>query len=113
MEPKAQRVLVTNRSASNDADNCSLKSTGIQTDDSSTGEANLHLNEHDNHGVSDVLIVPKLVTNDDKSESRSEELQNGANGTVHLTVMQQAVVLAHCILIEKSSRHDELQSKFL
>lgn len=107
-EPKAQMVLVTNSSQSNNVDNCSLMNTGVQTYDSSPGEANLTLQQNDTREVSDVLVVPKLLTTD-KSGSRSERMEIGANGTVHLTAIQQAVVLAYCLLLEKSSRHDEMQ----
>lgn len=103
-------VLLTNTSPSNNVDNCSM-SSGAQTCDSNTGEANLHVHQHDIGEVFDILKVPKLLTNDDKSGNRSEGMQNDANVTVHLTAMQQAVVLAYCLLIEKSSRHDEMQSK--
>ncbi|KAI9079748.1 hypothetical protein K1719_038369 [Acacia pycnantha] len=108
VEPKAQMVLVTNSSESNNIDNCSSVNNGIQTHDSSPGEANLSLQQNDTHEVSDVLVVPKLLTND-KSGSGLEKIENGANGTVHLTEIKQAVVLAYCLLLEKSSRHDEMQ----
>ncbi|KAK4256860.1 hypothetical protein QN277_006527 [Acacia crassicarpa] len=108
VEPKPQMVLVTNSSQSNNIDNCSSMNNGIQTHDSSPGGANLSLQQNDTHEVSDVLLVPKLLTND-KSGSGLEKIENGANGTVHLTEIKQAVVLAYCLLLEKSSRHDEMQ----
>lgn len=41
-------------------------------------------------------------------------LENGndsGNGVVPLKAIQQAVILARCLLIEMSTRQDELQSK--
>ncbi|XP_061376118.1 uncharacterized protein LOC133318158 [Gastrolobium bilobum] len=109
VEPKAQMVLVTNTSSLNNVDNCPLMGTGIQTRDSSTGEDNLHLHQHDTSETSGVLLIPKLLENDDDSKTRPEGMENGSHATTSLTAMQQAVILAYCLLIEKSSRHDELQ----
>ncbi|KAK7350764.1 hypothetical protein VNO77_09697 [Canavalia gladiata] len=104
-EPKAQMVLVTNTSSSNNADNCPLIGTGIQTRDSNNGD----LHQSETSEASDVLRIPKLLENVDDSNTRSQGMENGAHVTPSLTAMQQAVILAHCLLIEKSSRHDELQ----
>ncbi|RDX70742.1 Tetratricopeptide repeat protein 27 [Mucuna pruriens] len=106
-EPKAQMVLVTNTSSSN-ADNCPLTSTGIQTCDSKNGEDNCNLHQHETSESSDILRIPKLLENND-SKTRSQGMENGAHVTPSLTATQQAVILAYCLLIEKSSRHDELQ----
>lgn len=92
-------VLVTNTSSSNNVDNCCLMGTGIQTCDSSSGDA------------SDILMIPKLLENDHDSKTKSQGMENGAHTTPSLTATQQAVILAYCLLIEKSSRHDELQRK--
>ncbi|KAE9608627.1 putative 43kDa postsynaptic protein [Lupinus albus] len=102
VEPKAQRVLVTNTSSSNN-----FMGNGIQKCDSSTPEANLHKRE--NCEASDILIIPKLLENDDNSKTRPQGSGNGVHTTTSLTATQQAVILAHCLLIEKSSRQDELQ----
>ncbi|KAG5046051.1 hypothetical protein JHK86_015457 [Glycine max] len=106
-EPKAQMVLVTNTSTSN-VDNCPLTGTGMQTCDSNNGEDNWNLNQRETSEASDILRIPKLLENDD-SKTRSQGMENGAHVTPSLTATQQAVILAYCLLIEKSSRHDELQ----
>ncbi|KAG5148551.1 hypothetical protein JHK82_015432 [Glycine max] len=106
-EPKAQMVLVTNTSTSN-VDNCPLTGTGMQTCDSNNGEDNWNLNKRETSEASDILRIPKLLENDD-SKTRSQGMENGAHVTPSLTATQQAVILAYCLLIEKSSRHDELQ----
>ncbi|XP_020213040.1 tetratricopeptide repeat protein 27 [Cajanus cajan] len=103
-EPKAQMVLVTNTSSSN-VDNCPLTGAGIQTCDSKSGEDNWNLHQRE---TSDILRIPKLLENDD-SKTRSQGMENGAHVSPSLTASQQAVILAYCLLIEKSSRHDELQ----
>ncbi|KAI4336436.1 hypothetical protein L6164_014965 [Bauhinia variegata] len=109
VEPKAQMVLITNRSASNSADGCPLTSTGAQTCDPSTGEANTHSLQPKNCEASDILMIPKLLTHDDESGSRSQGMENGVDATAPLTAFQQAVILACCLLIEKSSQQDEMQ----
>lgn len=106
-EPKAQMVLVTNTSSSNSGDNHPLMGTGIQTCDDSHGGNNLH--QHQASETSDILVIPKLLENADDSKTRSQDMENGASVTPNMTATQQAVVLAYCLLIEKSSRHDELQ----
>lgn len=103
-------VLVTNTSTSN-VDNCSLTGSGMQTSDSNNGEDNWNLNQRETSEASDILRIPKLLENDD-SKTRSQGMENGAHVTPSLTATQQAVILAYCLLIEKSSRHDELQRKF-
>ncbi|CAJ1974749.1 unnamed protein product [Sphenostylis stenocarpa] len=108
-EPKAQMVLVTNTNTSN-VDNCSLKGTGIQTPDSNNGEDNWNLHQCETSEVSDILRIPKLLENDD-SKTKPEGMENGAPVSPNLTAIQQAVILAYCVLIEKSSRHDELQRR--
>ncbi|QHN98153.1 hypothetical protein HN51_045906 [Arachis hypogaea] len=97
VEPKAQMVLVTNTCSSNNADNHSLMGNGTQRRDSSSGDA------------SDILMTPKLLGNYDDTKTGSQGIENGAQTTPNLTATQQAVILAYCLLIEKSSRHDELQ----
>lgn len=108
-EPKAQMVLVTNTSSSN-ADNYPLTGNGIQTCDSNNGEDNWNLHQCETSAASDILRVPKLLENND-SETISQGMENGAHATPILTATQQAVILAYCLLIEKRSRHDELQRK--
>lgn len=103
-------VLVTNSSQSNTLHKCFSMNTGIQTSDTNPDEANLPSQLNDNPDETDILVVPKLLTND-KSGSGLEGTENTPNGTTRLTEMQQAVVMAYCLLLEKSSRHDEMQSK--
>jgi hypothetical protein len=95
--------------SSNSGDNRPLSGTGIQTHDGSNGGNNLR--QHQASEESDILVVPKLVENSDDSKTRSQDMENGASVTSNLTSIQQAVILAYCLLIEKSSRHDELQRK--
>ncbi|TKY73746.1 Tetratricopeptide repeat protein 27-like [Spatholobus suberectus] len=108
-EPKAQMILVTNtNTSSSNVDNCPLTGTGIQTCDSNNGEDNWNLHRRETSEASDILRIPKLLESDD-SKTRSQGMENGAHVTPSLTATQQAVILACCLLIEKSSRHDELQ----
>lgn len=93
MEPKAQLVLVTNTSAS-DGDNDAL----------SNREDNSGERHNETHEASDILMAPRILENDTTSGIR-------ALGGIPLKPIQQAVILAQCLLIEKSARHDEMQSK--
>lgn len=102
-------VLVTSTASSNSGDNLPLTGTGIQTCDVSTGGNSLR--QHQASETSDILVIPKLIENNDDSKTRSQDIENGAYVTSNLTAAQQAVILSYCLLIEKSSRHDELQRK--
>ncbi|KAK4573444.1 hypothetical protein RGQ29_031415 [Quercus rubra] len=105
VQPKAQSVLVTNTSSSNYISNCPLESSGIQAHKSSIGEDNLHLHQPE---TSDILMTPKLLVDNDEG-SRLQGIQNGGPATAPLRGIQQAVILARCLLIEKSTPHGEMQ----
>lgn len=85
--------------------------TGSRTRGCSTGGNNLHLHQPQASKTSDILIIPKLLENNDDSKTKSQDMENGDYVTSKLTATQQAIILAHCLLIEKSSRDDELQRK--
>ncbi|KAK7818679.1 tetratricopeptide repeat protein 27 like protein [Quercus suber] len=105
VQPKAQSVLVTNTSSSNYISNCPFESSGIQAHKSSVGEDNLYLHQPE---TSDILITPKLLVDNDEG-SRLQGIQNGGPATAPLRGIQQAVILARCLLIEKSTPHGEMQ----
>ncbi|KAG2398668.1 uncharacterized protein HKW66_Vig0088510 [Vigna angularis] len=110
-EPKAQRVLLTNTCTSNNVDeNCPLTSTGIQTCDSNKGEDDWNMNQHET-SEAPALRIPKLLENNDDSRIRSpsQSIENVGHVTPNLTAIQQAVILAFCLLVEKSSPRDDLQ----
>ncbi|KAJ9159621.1 hypothetical protein P3X46_025118 [Hevea brasiliensis] len=99
-EPKAQRVLLVNRSSSNSG-------ASVTGRDSTINEETLHLHQHES---SDILMTPKLLENGDESGITIQGNQKSSLGVVApLTAIQQAVILAECLLIEKSTRQDELQ----
>jgi len=109
-------VLVTTTGASNNVDeNCPSTGTRIQTCDSNNGKDNWNLNQHEATDDSGVLRIPKLLENDDDSRTGSlpQGMENDGHVTPNLTATQQAVILAYGLLIERSSRHDELQRKLL
>lgn len=60
--------------------------------------------------ASDVFVAPKLLGNSHESESGVQCIHAGGSAA-HLKAIQQAVILSRCLLIEKSSRQDEMQSK--
>ena len=84
-------------------------SPGIKTHDSTTAKND----RHEISQASDIHMTPVLLETNDKSEIGAQGNQNVAPlGAAPLKAVQQAVILARCLLIEISSRHDELQSKF-
>ncbi|XP_024041240.1 tetratricopeptide repeat protein 27 isoform X4 [Citrus clementina] len=96
VEPKAQMVLVANTSSSNTSDACPSISQVIHTHDSTIGDA------------TDVFVTPKLLGNSHESETGVQCVHAGGSAA-HLKAIQQAVILSKCLLIEKSSRQDEMQ----
>ncbi|VVA28890.1 PREDICTED: tetratricopeptide repeat [Prunus dulcis] len=105
VEPKAQMVLLANPTSSNSSGSCLAESPGSQTNNSSID--NLHPSE--TYEASDILMTPKLLGNDSNSGIISEGIQVGGTAAVPLSAVHQAVILAKCLLIEKGTRHDEMQ----
>lgn len=101
-------VLLANPTSSKSSGSCVSESPGYQTNNSSIG--NLHPSE--TYEASDILMTPKLLGNDSNSGIISEGIQVGGTAAVPLSAVHQAVILAKCLLIEKGTRHDEMQSKF-
>ena len=59
--------------------------------------------------TSDILMAPKLLNNDNESGTKADGIHNGGSTIPNLRPIQQAIILAKCLLIEKSSRSDEMQ----
>uniref|UniRef100_A0A5B6YRK2 Uncharacterized protein n=1 Tax=Davidia involucrata TaxID=16924 RepID=A0A5B6YRK2_DAVIN len=106
VEPKAQLVLVANTSTSNHGASCLSVSPELQKNASGIGEDNL-LQHH--HEASDVLVTPRFIEDDKNSNNSARCIQNGGTAAAPLKTIQQAVILAKCLSIEKSTRHDEMQ----
>ncbi|KAJ6926332.1 tetratricopeptide repeat protein 27 [Populus alba x Populus x berolinensis] len=106
VEPKQQRLLVVDRSSSHTGGISSTMSPGIKTHDSTTAKND----QHEISQASDIHRTPVLLETGEKSEIGAQGNQNVApHGAAPLKAVQQAVILARCLLIEISSRHDELQ----
>lgn len=106
VEPKQQRLLVVDRSSSHTGVTSSTMSLGIKTHYSTTAKND----QHETSQASDIHRTPVLLETGDKSEIGAQGNQNVApHGAAPLKAVQQAVILARCLLIEISSRHDELQ----
>lgn len=103
MEPKAQLVLVANT----DSLDSDLKN---QTHCPSMDKDNLPF-ETKASETSDILMAPKLVNNGNMSGTETDAIQSGGSTVSDLKTIQQATILAKCLLIEKSSRSDEMQSE--
>ncbi|CAN0914414.1 Tetratricopeptide repeat protein 27 homolog [Linum grandiflorum] len=106
--PTVQAVLVSNRSSVNDGGRSSSVSSGSQ---SKVLEESLDALKEENSESSDILRKPKLLGNCGKGGTKFQPDEIGGPGAASssLSPTQQAVILAHCILIEKGSRQDELQ----
>ncbi|XP_010252162.1 PREDICTED: tetratricopeptide repeat protein 27 homolog [Nelumbo nucifera] len=104
VEAKAQMVLLANTSMPKSTDTypqISPESLGASVSD----ETKASSHSHDTHEASDILMVPKLLENEDLKADA-----NGRAAAIPLEAIQQAVILARCLLIEKSARHDEMQA---
>ncbi|CAI0460139.1 unnamed protein product [Linum tenue] len=87
VEPKAQKVLVSDR----------LSNGGTDSQSDITKDS-LDLSKNEHSESCDILKKPKLVE------------VGGLGGAALLNPTQQAVILAHCIIIQQGSRQDELQN---
>ncbi|KAK8993200.1 hypothetical protein V6N11_033303 [Hibiscus sabdariffa] len=93
VEPKSQMILVANTSSKSGSGDIN---TSIAPDIQLTGQ---NVSE-----ASDIFMTPKLV------ENGNDFRKIGCGGVAStLTAVQQAVVLAQCLLIEKGSPHGEMQ----
>ncbi|KAL9677972.1 hypothetical protein QQ045_015810 [Rhodiola kirilowii] len=106
-EAKAQLVLVTNSRGSS-IDNQGPFHDSSDKPGQSNGHGTLQAHQSKTLEASDVLMTPKLVACGN-SKGNKGYTQNGLKS---MKPIQQAVVLAQCLLIEKSTRNDEMQSKW-
>ncbi|OWM66522.1 hypothetical protein CDL15_Pgr013739 [Punica granatum] len=105
VEAKAQRVLNTNGSLSDNIDESISMNPKITSNGSSIAENNIQ----PLHEASDILMTPKLLDKNENAKSIPHDVNDGRTRPRSLESIQQAVVLAKCLLIEKSSRQDDLQ----
>ncbi|KAL8491911.1 hypothetical protein ACS0TY_023490 [Phlomoides rotata] len=101
VEPKAQLRLVSGASG---GDFCSP----VSHESSSLDNPPL-LQSSETDEASDVFMTPRFVTDEKISKSAEQDDKSHAIAASPLKAVQQAVILAHCVLIEKNARNDELQ----
>ncbi|KAA0032517.1 tetratricopeptide repeat protein 27-like protein [Cucumis melo var. makuwa] len=101
VEPKAQLVLVANIDSSE-------REPGNRAHGSTMHKDNLP-SQSKTFETSDILMAPKLLNTDDESGTKADGIHNGGSTIPNLRPIQQAIILAKCLLIEKSSRSDEMQ----
>ncbi|XP_010420439.1 PREDICTED: tetratricopeptide repeat protein 27 homolog isoform X2 [Camelina sativa] len=87
VDPKAQMVLIANTSSSNGDVRLASEKADVGPYEAWGGEA------------PEVYMTPKLVNNESEAGKES----------VPLKPVEQALILAQCLLIERGSRHDEMQ----
>ncbi|XP_043689316.1 tetratricopeptide repeat protein 27 homolog [Telopea speciosissima] len=106
---KAQMVLVTNTRMPKDGTISSkIRPELLKNVASSSDECKFSANSRERHESSDVFMTPRLLENEE-SKSNSDGIHNGGTFSESLEPIQQAVVLAQCLLIEKSTPYDEMQ----
>uniref|UniRef100_A0A803MD26 Uncharacterized protein n=1 Tax=Chenopodium quinoa TaxID=63459 RepID=A0A803MD26_CHEQI len=105
VDPVAQRVLVTRKSSLASAS--STPSSNVTHERDASNEPNSH---QQNSEASDVLMAPKFINSVGNGLDNLNLIEHNRATDVTLTSIQQAVILAHCLLIEKRARVDELQS---
>ena len=101
-------VLVANRNLSNSSGICQSDSSGPQEQDANGDDKSSSRHPEE----SDIYITPKLLEKDNGRGMREEGIQVG-NAAVPLSAVHQAVILARCLLIEKTTPHDDMQSELL
>ncbi|XP_052190220.1 uncharacterized protein LOC127799954, partial [Diospyros lotus] len=107
VKPKAQLLLVTNTDSSNDyVDSISPE---VHINPSNIDGYNLLRHHRETCEASDILMTPKFIEDDKSSETGAQVTGNGGTAASHLKGIQQAVILAQCLLIEKSTPYDEMQ----
>lgn len=87
----------------------STVSPGVKIHDSTTAEND----QQEMSQASDIHKTPLLLGTGNESGVRPKAIKNGGPNGAALKAIHQAVILARCLLIEISSRHEELQSKLL
>lgn len=99
-------VLVASRNLSNSGGNCQSDSRGPQEQDANDDNKSSSRQED-----SDIYITPKLLEKDNEHGIGEEGIQ--VLNSSPLSAVHQAVILARCLLIEKTTPHDDMQSELL
>ncbi|KAH6834852.1 Protein prenylyltransferase superfamily protein [Perilla frutescens var. hirtella] len=102
VEPKAQLRLVT---GTNGGDNC----LSVSTESSNTNNSPLSQSS-ETYEDSDILVTPRFVVDERNIGSVEQDAKQHSVAATPLSAIQQALILAQCLLIEKSTRNDELQN---
>ncbi|XP_040368984.1 tetratricopeptide repeat protein 27 homolog isoform X1 [Rosa chinensis] len=101
-------VLLSNTTSSKSGALCSSESPGPHRYDS-IGRNDISKHPSESHEASDILLTSRLVENESDSGVISDGIQVGGTAADPLSAIHQAVILAKCLLIEKSTRHDDMQ----
>ncbi|GFS45347.1 protein prenylyltransferase superfamily protein [Actinidia rufa] len=109
VEPKAQLLLVANSRTSNDAVELPSIKPDVHRNASSIDGDDFLRHRRETCEASDVLMTPRFIEDDRASENAAQGEQNCSIAAAPLKANQQAVILAQCLFIEKSTPHDEMQ----
>ncbi|OMO99583.1 tetratricopeptide repeat-containing protein [Corchorus capsularis] len=101
VEPKAQMVLLVKKCPKSSGGTCTSLGPDL---DPGLDPSSSRISED-----SDILLTPKLLENGNCCGSNGQCCQNSSSSGASLTPVQQAVVLAQCLLIGKTTRQDEMQ----
>ncbi|KAL6983241.1 hypothetical protein U1Q18_016630 [Sarracenia purpurea var. burkii] len=109
VEPKAQRLLVVNSSKSNDAvDLASINAESHRNAPCNGGDYFIQ-HQRETCEASDIFMTPRFIHDNQGSENSDKCTGHGGIAAGRLKAIQQAVILAWCLSIEKSTPHDEMQ----
>ncbi|CAA0817995.1 Protein prenylyltransferase superfamily protein [Striga hermonthica] len=100
-EPKALLRLVSETNGGDTSDPVSQ--------DASTAETTKRRQLSEAYGASDVLIAPRFLDGVEHFENIKQDAQCHVTGPSQLKAVHQALILAHCLSIEKKARSDEMQ----
>ncbi|PSS16407.1 Tetratricopeptide repeat protein [Actinidia chinensis var. chinensis] len=109
VEPKAQLLLVANSRTSNDAVELPSIKPDVHRNASSIDGDDFLRHRRETCEASDVLLTPRFIEDDRAFENAAQGEQNCSIAAAPLKANQQAVILAQCLFIEKSTPHDEMQ----
>ncbi|KAL8139663.1 hypothetical protein V2J09_005684 [Rumex salicifolius] len=107
VEPKALMVLRANGNPLSSG----IASSNLQSssEEASTAEEGSEQNGSERSEISDILMTPRLVDNGETDMTDAGDTLNCTVEDMGLHAIKQLVVLAQCLLIEKSARQDEIQ----
>lgn len=111
-EAKAQMVLVTETNKRKSGDQSNIKSATLNPCSFAFVEDDKvvsHPAEQDAN--CDILMTPKLVENGNSAGTDRSVIHNGGTSKMPLNSIEQAIILAQCLVIRNTNPDDEWQGR--